>query len=428
MNSLLQYLLHSAACVAALYAVYWAFLQRDTFFMTNRIYLVSAVLLSLTLPLFPWPFTFGGALAPAVVLLEPVIITPGAIAEVAQEHLGWFSSLMIIYFTGVAIFLLRFIVQLVQLMFLVRRSGITRREGMKLVFVDRGYSPFSFFRYIFIREDQSADERLAAILEHEKVHIRQLHSADLVATELLTIIQWFNPFAWLLQRSVKAVHEYLADEGVLRQGVSGTDYSRLILDQTLGIQVNNLTNNFNVSLLKKRIQMITRSRSAGRARLKALFALPVLLPVVFLFSSSSGDFPSAQDNQKKKQEETMKKEQMAQEAGKNSGDVYKEVDNMPQYPGGFEALSAFLVKNIKYPEKAKKDTVTGTVVTNFIVETDGSVSHVKVVKGIGSGCDEEAVRVVSLMPKWKPGSQKDGKPVRVAFTLPIQFRLGEKKK
>ena len=420
MNEFIRYLLLSAACITALYLAYQLFLRRDTFFMMNRVYLISAAVLSMIMPLFPFRFSFGGTLDPVIVLLEPVLITPGNISEATQGNLEWFGILTVIYFTGVAIFGLRFLVQLVQLLLLVRRNGITHRDGLNLVLVDRGYSPFSFFHFIFIKKDQLGNDRLSAVIEHEKVHMRQLHSADLVATELLTIIQWFNPFAWLLQRSVKAVHEYLADEGVLRKGVSGSDYSRLIFDQTLGIQVNNLTNNFNVSLIKKRIAMISKSRSAKTARLKALFALPVLLPVIFLFSDGPGNPAFPQEKQIAQQQEKVSSPQ--------SGTVHKEVANMPQYPGGMDAMVAFLVKNMQYPEKAKKDTVTGVVYVNFIVETDGSISHVKITRGIGSGCDEEAVRVVSLMPKWKPGSEKDGKPLRVAFTLPIKFSLDGKKK
>jgi TonB family protein len=425
MNEFIRYLLLSAGCITALYLAYQLFLKRDTFFMMNRVYLISASVLSMIIPLFPFRFPFGGTLDPVVVLLEPVLITPGNISAATQGHLEWLGIIGVIYFTGVVIFGLRFLIQLLQLLFLVRRNGITRRDGLNLVLVDRGYSPFSFFHFIFIKKDHLDNEQLSAVIEHEKVHMRQLHSADLVATELLTIIQWFNPFAWLLQRSVKAVHEYLADEGVLLKGISGDDYSRLIFDQTLGIQVNNLTNNFNVSLLKKRIAMITRSRSAKTARLKALFALPVLLPVIFLFSSGPDNPAFPQDNQTVKQSEL---KYTPVPGSDEKEDVYTKVANMPEYPGGMDALVAFLVKNIKYPEKAKKDTVTGVVHVCFIVETDGSVTHVKAKQGIGSGCDEEAVRVVSMMPKWKPGSEKDGKPVRVQFVLPINFTLDGKKK
>jgi TonB family protein len=98
------------------------------------------------------------------------------------------------------------------------------------------------------------------------------------------------------------------------------------------------------------------------------------------------------------------------------------VDKMPEYPGGFEALIHFLQENIKYPDQAKKDGIQGRVFVNFVVEKDGSVSNVGILRGIGGGCDEEAIRVVELMPKWKPGMH-EGKAARVAYNLPIKFAL-----
>jgi TonB family protein len=105
----------------------------------------------------------------------------------------------------------------------------------------------------------------------------------------------------------------------------------------------------------------------------------------------------------------------------NNG-VYQTVDEMPQYPGGDEAMMEYVAKNVVYPQEARDKEISGRVFVGFIVEKDGSVSNVKAVRGIGGGCDEEAVRVVSAMPKWKPGKQ-DGQPVRVSYTLPIFFKL-----
>jgi len=98
------------------------------------------------------------------------------------------------------------------------------------------------------------------------------------------------------------------------------------------------------------------------------------------------------------------------------------VDHMPEYPGGDDAMLKFLSQNIIYPQIAKETGITGTVYSRFVVEKDGSVSDVNVLKGIGGGCDEEVVRVVKLMPKWSPGLQ-EGKKVRVQFNLPVKFTL-----
>ena len=98
------------------------------------------------------------------------------------------------------------------------------------------------------------------------------------------------------------------------------------------------------------------------------------------------------------------------------------VEEMPAYPGGDDKLYEYLGKNIKYPQIARESGIQGRVFVNFVVEPDGSVSNVKVMRGIGGGCDEEAVRVIKTMPKWKPGKQR-GKAVRVTYTIPVVFKL-----
>lgn len=106
----------------------------------------------------------------------------------------------------------------------------------------------------------------------------------------------------------------------------------------------------------------------------------------------------------------------------DENDVYQIVEEMPQYPGGEEALMGYVSKNIVYPQEAQEKGISGRVFVSFVVEKDGSVSNVEVQRGIGGGCDEEAIRVIGAMPKWKPGKQ-DGKPVRVSYMMPITYKL-----
>ena len=104
--------------------------------------------------------------------------------------------------------------------------------------------------------------------------------------------------------------------------------------------------------------------------------------------------------------------------------VYQMVEEMPEFPGGEKALMDYVSNNVKYPQEAKDKNIAGRVFIGFVVEKDGSINEVKVLRGIGGGCDEEAVRVIKSMPKWKPGIQK-GKPVRVSFQMPFVFKLDE---
>jgi len=287
MNSFLFYLVESSVCLAIFYMVYWFLLRRDTFFLINRMYLLFVSILSMMIPLIPFRMIPGEAIYSAAILLDPVLITPAKIEHYANQHLQWSEIAFLIYITGVIIFLFRFLFQLFQLFFIIRRSGIKNRNDLKVVNVDRGYSPFSFFNFVFINDREIPDDSLETILTHERIHIQQCHTIDLILMETVIILQWFNPFAWFTGRSMKTIHEFLADEGVLREGINKWQYQQMILDETMGIQVNNLTNNFNISLLKKRIIMMTKSRSSFWAKSKLLFTLPAFIAVVLFFSIGS---------------------------------------------------------------------------------------------------------------------------------------------
>ena len=428
MNSYIVYLFQSAALLAVLYTVYWLFLRKDTFFHVNRFYLLFSILLSLVIPLLDIRIIARGPISPVVIMLDPVIISSEKIEKVANENLSWFEIAGVVYLTGVFIFSLRLVIQLIQLAVIIRQNKITRYEGSNIVFVDRGYSPFSFFNFIFIRKEYYFDDKLTPVLAHEKIHIQQFHTLDLLLVEIAVILQWFNPFAWFLGRSVKSIHEFLADEGVLKKGFLQREYQTLILNEAMGLQVNNLTNNFNVSLLKNRIKMMTKTRSTSWTRMKVLLAIPAFLAALFFFIAGPASNLAAQNTQQSvKPTETQKA--APQDKPKVDEKIYKVVETMPAYRGGEEALIKFIMENVKYPEQAKKNNIQGPVYISFIVEMDGSVSNVKVLRGIGGGCDEEGVRVVTLMPKWIPGKDK-GQAVRVSYVLPIQFKLdgkGDKK-
>jgi TonB family protein len=424
MSNFIVYLVQSAALLAVLYSVYWIFLRKDTFFHVNRFYLLSSMILSLVIPLLDIRIFAQGTISPVIIMLDPVLISSEKIEKVASENISWFEIAGVVYLTGVFIFSIRFIIQLLQLAFIIRRNKITRQEGSNIVFVDRGYSPFSFFNLIFIRKEYYFDGKLTPVLAHEKIHIQQYHTLDLLLIEIAIILQWFNPFAWFAGRSMKSIHEFLADEGVLKKGFLQSDYQTLILNEAMGLQVNNLTNNFNVSLLKNRIKMMTKTRSASWTLVKVMAAIPAFFAVLIFFTAGTVNNLAAQNTQQQVKPAEEQKV-VTQEKSKAQEPVFTVVETMPSFPGGQEAMSKYLVENIKYPQEAKKNGVQGTVFVTYIVETDGTVSNVKVLRGFESECDAEAFRVVSSMPNWTPGKQK-GQAVRVQFNLPIKFKLDEK--
>jgi TonB family protein len=437
MNNIIITLLQMSLSLAVLFVIYYAFLQKDTFFKTNRMFLILSIMASMVIPLVDWGFLMNGGQQAFMVFLDPIVITPDGIQQSIENNSNVYQILLAIYLTGVFIFSVRFAFQLFQLIRLIYKFGISKQDGMRLVFTSQEYTPFSFFNLIFINNKNIHSPEVQKILAHENVHIRQWHSLDLILIELVTIVLWFNPFIWFYRHAVKTLHEYLADEGVLHSGVDVNVYSTLLFEQGTGIQINDLTNNFSKSLIKKRIIMMTKKKTAQMARAKLMIALPLALSMMLLISFSTDML--AQDKEApppppppKKEKEVKKPAKSDKEpvivtvverpGGQDDDPVFTVVEEMPEYPGGKKALYAFMGENIKYPEDAKKKGTAGTVFVTFVIEKDGKVSGVKLLRGVSESLDKEALRVVSSMPAWKPGKQK-GKAVRVQYNLPIKFSL-----
>ena len=169
--------------------------------------------------------------------------------------------------------------------------------------------------------------------------------------------------------------------------------------------------------------MMTKTRSASWTLFKVGFAMPALLLAMLIFAAGSSNILSAQDTQQKT---TVDQKALNTAVTAQEDPVYEIVKEMPSYPGGTNALVQYLVTNIKYPQEARTKGIQGKVFVQYIVEKDGSVKQVKVLEGFDSECDAEAVRVVKAMPKWIPGKNDAGEPVRVQFVLPIKFSLDEK--
>lgn len=437
MNEIISIVAKSSISIALLYLIYILFLKRDTFFKTNRFYLVITMLFSMIIPFVDFSglvireeFTYG-------VLLDPVIITSQGVQASVSSHPGFYQILLAIYLTGVSIFTIRFIYQLGQLLFLVRRFGVSKKAGLNIVFTSKNFSPFSFFNLIFLNRDDINSEEANKILAHEKVHINQWHSVDLILLEIITILQWFNPFIWLYRHAVKTLHEYLADQGVLHSGVDVNVYSALLFEQSTGIQINDLTNNFSKSLLKRRFIMMNKKKTTQFARLKLLFAIPLAFSMMLVMSFSHEVVAQKTDKsaQKPAAEEGLISEPdppdppstttiviVEEPQDEEKAPIFTVVEEMPIYPGGINAMYKYMGENIKYPESARKEGVSGRVYITFVVEKDGAVTDVKLIRGVDERLDKEALRVIKLMPKWKPGKQ-DGKVVRVQYNLPVKFTL-----
>lgn len=406
MNELLIYTLQASVGLILMYALFWFFFRKDTFYKLNRFYLISSVFLSLLIPLFNFNFTPASSNTTIVVMLDSISITSEKAGSIIKQNISLYQGLLIAYLTGVAIFSLRFLFEIIQIIRLIRKNRISKRNNIKIVHLKEKYAPFSFLGYIFINDKDSKEEELKKILDHELIHIRQNHSLDLIFIELLTILQWFNPVVWLYRRSIKETHEFLADEELLNKGYDISCYQKALMHHAFGIQLNDITNNFNYSILKRRIIMMTKQKTKGSLRFKYLLLMPLLALLIAAFACNS-------------ETEEVQSKQMKNTPG---GTVYMVVDKMPEFPGGTQGLMNYLAENIEYPETAIQDSIEGKVFISFVIDKDGSIYDVEVLRGVREDLDNEAIRVVRDMPDWIPGEQ-NGVKVKVKFNLPVKYTL-----
>lgn len=298
MTPFLTYMARAGIALAVFYVIYELFLRRETYFHLNRIFLVSGLLLSLIIPAFPIVSPFR------TVTLVPMSGAAMASAP-AGRAFGPADLLPSLYWMGVAFLLFRLAVQLAHLAEVIRKNGIRRLRGLKIVPVEAGSPPFSFFDIVFLADGLARDDGFRRILAHEEVHIRQQHTLDVLLMEAVLILQWFNPFVWPYKKALQATHEYLADSGVIAQGFSPVGYQLLMFEQNIGASLFELGNNFRRSQISRRIMMVSKAKSPGAAKLKLLLALPLVCALVLVFAEPriaavAGPAVGPQDTQVKK--------------------------------------------------------------------------------------------------------------------------------
>ena len=442
MGIFLVYILKSAACLAVFYLFYKLLMSRDTFHRFNRFALLGLLVLSSVLPLVEVSVNRPAPVHETMLTLEQLLLLADVQAEgeiVSQPTTAlWVRVALLVYLAGIVFFAVRNLWSLGRLGVLLRRGRLERLadwlpgrvENVRLVVHNRDIAPFSWMRYIVLSR-KDLEENGREILIHELAHIRNHHSWDLLLADLCIFVQWFNPAAWLLKQELQTIHEYEADDTVLREGVDAKKYQMLLIKKAVGTRLYSMANSFNHSSLKKRITMMLKEKSNPWARVKYLYVLPLAALAVSAFarpevSAVADELSSAKVNDlvasmKTNQVETasvaVKDTLMPDEP------VFEVVEQMPEFPdGGMAGLMEYFKKNLRYPEEAKKAGMQGRVVVQFLINKNGAISDASVLRSVDRLLDAEAVRLVRSMPKWKPGMQK-GKAVTVKYTVPVLFKL-----
>jgi len=459
MTSFINYLLESGISLSLFALVYFLFLRKETYFFVNRWFLLVSISFSAILPLLHIPFYSAQpnlleevTVTPYINLLNTVTIYGASLSQEAEQFVLNYSILGYVYLAGMALLFAKLVFRIYQIVRLISGNRVVKEENIKLVILEHDSSPFSFLNYIFVSQNLKDIPGWEKMLEHEKQHIRQGHTYDVLALELIAVFQWFNPFFWMFRSALRENHEFLADQAVISKGTAPSWYKQILINQYVGDQIV-LANNFNSSLIKNRIQMISKIKSRKMANIKILIGFVLAASLIAVFACEQKKSEKAEVVATGKTVTIIADGKPLQITGDDAGieklksvilssgqfelkpdsttgqltivnqeEVYTVVEQMPEFPGGESALPAFLGKEIKYPDEAIKNGIQGKVYVTFVVGSDGSVKNAKIARGVDPLLDAEAIRVVNEMPKWKPGKQS-GKDVAVQFTIPINFKL-----
>ena len=418
------YLLKVNVGIALFYAFYKLFCCRDTFFHWRRVALLSFLGISFLYPFLniqhwvqeqPSMNELADYYA-TFIDMEEITVTETASTYPTPNALTLLSYLYII---GVVVLGIRFLIQLVSIFRLVRKGQSVTVNGVRVVSLSDEANPFSFFHWIFAYLPDLQGEGGKEILTHELTHVRQRHSIDVVFSELVNIVCWMNPFMWLMKAEIRLNLEYLADNKVAESLCNTKQYQYHLLGLANQNRQTGLYNHFNVSHLKNRIVMMNKKRTRTTGRIK--YALFAPLTAALLLVSNIEAVARTTERIAEKVTTTLTEEVKTTPTIDQDDPVFQVVEQMPEFPGGMGECMKWLQANIKYPKEGDKG-VQGRVILQFIVEKDGSITDVKVVRSVSPDLDAEAIRVASTMPKWKPGMQR-GKVVRVKYTIPVMFRL-----
>ena len=434
MGTFLVYILKSAACLAVFYLFYKLLMSRDTFHRFNRFALLGLLVLSSLLPLVEASVNSPAAVQETMLTLEQLLLLAdiqpegeSMAAATPSATVLWLRAALLVYLTGIVFFIVRNLCSLARLGRLIRqgkREALDsylpdrKEKNVRLVVHDHDIAPFSWMHWIVIAR-KDLEENGREILIHELAHIRNRHSWDLLLADLCIFVQWFNPAAWLLKQELQNIHEYEADETVLREGVNARNYQMLLIKKAVGTRLYSMANSFNHSSLKKRITMMLKEKSNPWARAKYLYILPLAALAVTAFArpevSAVADEISAVKVIAPAVHDSIQPNVQTAVAAPSSA-----LDQMPEFPGGMEALNTYLRNNIRYPQEAQKAGIQGRVVIEFVISKDGSITDAEVVESVDPQLDAEGLRLIKNMPRWKPGMRK-GQVIRVKQTLPIRF-------
>lgn len=404
--SFAHYLLQVNLYLIVFYGFYKLLLDKETYFTLNRIYLVAAGLLSLLIPFIrlEWLTVQKAAQQVYTTVKWDAVLEKATIVAEAQEGFNWANLIVSIYCAGILFFLFRLIINLL----IVKKLLKNIKEG----------SAFSFFSKKIIDITLPNSD---VIDSHEEAHIKQWHSLDILFFEVVGILTWLNPVIYFYKKSIKNIHEFLADEHAANYQGDKAEYAMLILSKSFGINQSALTSNFfEKSLVKKRIYMLHKERSKKTAVIKYGIFIP-LFAISILFSSATirknENLISIAEQIPLDKPIDLVEEMVIKPLNVVKPEKTKTVPKHAPVTNNWEDFYTFLGKNIKYPKNAQEKALEGTTHIMFTVK-NGKITDLGSKQDLGEGCDEEVMKNILAYKNFK--GVKDGN-----YAFKVSFNLGQ---
>ena len=365
MNNLLLYILKVSAGTTLLYLCYLLFFPKDTFYLRNRILLIVILMLPVIFPAIKIPVSVNISSAAETIILSDSFFlldaTPGKTLSAPVNSFDYNKLIALVYFAVAGILLLRIIISLISTYRIIKGGRLKNNQFPKIVISENQVPPFSFFPYAVIPSEDYKTGNYKDLLDHEFAHIRQGHTFDLMLSELFIAIQWFNPFIWLIRRSIVLNHEYLADRVTIMNNKSVKEYQYRLLNFQSGLKNISLAHSFD-SLIKNRIIMINKKPTRKYAMLKTIIILPVIAISVYAFATpdNSNVTTVTESHAIIKQPEIIQNIQNSIFSKTSEAEVLK-----------------FLGMNTGYPQEARNASDTGRVYVVVKLEKGGTVKECK---------------------------------------------------
>jgi len=417
LNTAVIYALESLTCLAIFYLIYHFLLRKERSFHYNRGFLLVALVLSFSFPLMNFNYDpsrthdvlnsihqVGNGVSDEPIIEAQKAYSYTITAKSQRPFLLWWEILLMVYVAGVLIKSLQLFghIRSIKEIIWYKRHNTRYKENYFLVKTDGTQPTFAFFSYLFWDNTLQLNEyEENQILSHEKAHIREGHSYDVIFIELLKSIFWFNPLLYLYKGLLEEAHEYAADRAVAKES-GASEYTNVlvrIVFQKMGLD---LASHFNKNKLLKRVNMLKKERQVNW--LKLFVPIPAAALLFFIFSFE----PLLLDNQitvgEMKQEVTMSNPQL------NASPV-----------GGIQDWNQFLEENIQYPEAALNANIEGEVQISFTVNKRGKLEGLYFDKALGYNTERAIIQALERSSLWNP-AVANGERIDSRITLPISFK------